>query len=469
MISILVVEDDDSVVEDLRQFLPEDSFELVVAEDRDAALAALSNQRLGFILCDLKIPARAGDLITSELYGFAVHQKWMETCPGIPMIIFSGFATLQNTRDRTSSSPPADIFFGDLPIYPMLQVRDKSEMLSCVADVQAWASRTGQALRDISITTSAPLSPAESLAVACFGRHRSAASVNVRPTSTKGLSGSATFLATYLDRRDVPISRAFVKIGPREKILDEVSRFAKHVPGVLPIGTFAPYLSHLQYGLGHVAAIFYDIAEAYPTSLFSLVKDDDSAAAEAVTAVKVATGQWRLSQEEETFTLGQLRRRLIPDAKFLPRSEFEAGLIAKESTPITTTFCRQHGDLHGENVLLSAVGTPVLIDFGDVGLAPRMADPVALELSLKFNRDSPYRNHAWPTTTQAQAWWRLDEYLVGCPCPEFVRACREWAFEDALLAEVAAMVYAQSSRQLRYEPEFYDLARAYARGAISLV
>ena len=112
------------------------------------------------------------------------------------------------------------------------------------------------------------------------------------------------------------------------------------------------------------------------------------------------------------------------------------------------TTC-QHGDLHGLHVLCDGSGNAAVIDFGNVGPAPSCTDPIVLELSVSFHKDSPFRGHSWPTVQQSEAWFDVDEYLQRCPVPNFVAACRDWANEASTPAGLSAVLYAEAVRQLK--------------------
>ena len=125
--------------------------------------------------------------------------------------------------------------------------------------------------------------------------------------------------------------------------------------------------------------------------------------------------------------------------------------------------------MHGENVLVSADGSAVFIDYGDVGEATASHDAITLELSLLFHPKGPLRGGAWPTHAQAGSWGDLDRYVEGCPAETFVRECRAWAGRAAAgNREVAVTAYAYLMRQLKYEDTDKVLALALLAGAKAL-
>ncbi len=123
-----------------------------------------------------------------------------------------------------------------------------------------------------------------------------------------------------------------------------------------------------------------------------------------------------------------------------------------------------HGDLHGENILVSPGGGVLVIDYGDVGFGSAPYDPMSLELSAVL-QDNPMLSSDWPTADACRRWHDLDAYLVGCPMPEFIRACRTWS-EKLMVGrrELAACAYSYLLRQLKYSDTDKDRILALLEG-----
>jgi hypothetical protein len=116
------------------------------------------------------------------------------------------------------------------------------------------------------------------------------------------------------------------------------------------------------------------------------------------------------------------------------------------------THCLQHGDLHGENVLVNDACKPVLIDYTDVRRTTGCLDPVTLELSAVFHPAAQAARRGWPSEDQARSWHDLDAFVAGCPYEAYVRACRAWMMEVASSREeIDAVVIAYCLRQLRFD------------------
>jgi hypothetical protein len=159
--------------------------------------------------------------------------------------------------------------------------------------------------------------------------------------------------------------------------------------------------------------------------------------------------------------------RKVPE---LPASGLEG--IAVESLERRTLDSRvgiQHGDLHGSNVFVGGNGSPLLIDYGEVGPAPLATDPVVLELSLLFHPRGREISGGWPSEEQAGHWATVDEFVQGCPFPEFVRATRSWAQSSGGggTRAVFASAYAHCVRQVPYPDTDNEIARAVITSIIA--
>ena len=150
--------------------------------------------------------------------------------------------------------------------------------------------------------------------------------------------------------------------------------------------------------------------------------------------------------------------------KFGKYMDWSGPRISKKRN-IQTRWACVHGDLNGCNILASVDSEIVLIDYSDVGEGPASLDPVTLELSLLFYPDAEGVAGAWPTTDQARAWGDLDNYLVGCPFPEFICECRRWALRVAAgKRDIAASAYSYLLRQLKYDDTDKELVAALLDG-----
>ncbi len=82
---------------------------------------------------------------------------------------------------------------------------------------------------------------------------------------------------------------------------------------------------------------------------------------------------------------------------------------------IQTRWCCVHGDLHGENILVSSEGGVLVIDYGDVGFGSAVYDPMTLELSAVL-QENPTRGPDWPTADACRQWHDLMPISWAAPC-----------------------------------------------------
>jgi len=84
---ILVVDDEQGVRVDLFQALTRQGFEVIVAENGQIALDRMNRQPVDLLLTDIKMP---------EMDGLALLQQVKMLCPSLPVIIMTGFATVDS-------------------------------------------------------------------------------------------------------------------------------------------------------------------------------------------------------------------------------------------------------------------------------------------------------------------------------------------------------------------------------------
>jgi hypothetical protein len=76
---------------------------------------------------------------------------------------------------------------------------------------------------------------------------------------------------------------------------------------------------------------------------------------------------------------------------------------------------------------------------------------LSFNLSLLFHPGFQRIRGAWPSTDTSALWADLSTYTQECPCPAFVRACRNWSHAVAAgKREIYASAYAYLLLQLRY-------------------
>jgi len=468
---ILLVEDEIAVATEIAQLLRDRcGAEVIVARSRDSAVEVLeADQDFDLIVCDLRIPTSDGGLDVAEDHGFRVHDFAREHHPGVPSMFFSGFVTLDNVRRRLAEGPSVDLL-GTGALWPIVDVRPKEQQPEFIArSVEIAAGLSDLDSLDVDFSGSTTLTTYQARPLRVYARRLGGVRFSASPLG--GLSGAMVLRGEVVDASQSSVGVVVAKIALVAEIADELSRFRQHVAPVVEIGAFAPLAGEVLFGAGRFAAAFYSLAAKWNHDLFELVVADPDAAAASVRRLKEALSVWRRTEVQSDLTIGELRSTRVRDDHLAPYlSELDRMAWRDvEATTVSTRIAVQHGDLHGRNVLVDDDGEPLIIDYGDVGPAPAVLDPVTLELSLLLHDEHPDLG-GWPAADQAEAWFDLDHYVEGAPIADLVRVCREWAFSvsDAP-EEVAAVVYAHSVRQLKYSDTDKELALAIAAAAARVI
>ncbi|MCA9851156.1 MAG: response regulator [Dehalococcoidia bacterium] len=465
---ILLVEDDEASIRRFMDRLGAEPFageiDVSTARTLEAAREIVRAVDFDFAVCDLHIPRDAGKEPRLD-HGIAVYQLVASTQPGTPTMLMTGSGDERRARQLVAERPPADIFGVNEP-YPMSDFVFKDELDDCMQRIGDIALQL-DALDAIELVTESSEDwpdPLQARALRIFARRNGARRVEIRPLG--GLSDAAAVRASIFQDDADPIASVFAKLGPLDALDDEARRY--HEAALrLPAGAYAPLLDRVEAGAGRIGGLFYGLAEQHQTSLFEWLERNPEDAVATIDRLREVLGTWRGKEDTEEVLVTSLRRERIGGGELgehAPALDAASRSFEKRSVEVRRTL--QHGDLHGENVLVAESGAPLLIDFANVAPMPAAFDPVVLELSLVFQAGSPFLDHDWPSAEQCERWADLQSYLEGCPVPGLIRACRRWAMDAALSpAAVYAVAYAEALRQLAYSPRDPALALGIARSA----
>lgn len=263
------------------------------------------------------------------------------------------------------------------------------------------------------------------------GRSQSGGGAAVRRCSLHsigaGKSGARPLRLRMFDQSGASIRDVVAKLGGLPQMQDEDARYDANVV-LLDAAATPRKMKLLEFGAGSTAGIFYQLASGHDASMFKTMADQDGLAARAVAATAEALAGWSNGKGEERRPIASIRASWVSNERAaMLHEEFGLAWAAEfERREIQARWCCVHGDLHGENILVSAEGNVLVIDYGDVGPGSAGNYPVSLELSAVLQAN-PTLGPAWPTDDACRQWHDLDAYLVGCPMPEFIRACREWS------------------------------------------
>ena len=305
----------------------------------------------------------------------------------------------------------------------MTKIVMKDQFLECTQRIAEFNHNLAE-LEHIAIAVTDPvliLDEPEKRALQLVARSHEGTAVVAAPMG--GLSGARALRAAITDHRGRLRASYFVKLSFRDKLQEESINFRNHVSSLLEFGTYPALVREIDAGIRKRRALLYQIADGYDLSLFDLMVSDEAAAVTAVNTVRSILSPWEAFKETQRISMGTLRASKIDDVDIHVDSHERTYIEDIEAIQWEITTSYQHGDLHASNILCKADGSPLVVDFGNVGRAPSCTDPVLLELSVLFHLDSPLRRAGWPTSRQTGAWFDLDEYLRGCPIPNFISQC----------------------------------------------
>ncbi len=466
---VLIVEDEQHVATRLDERLGrlKPRIDTIIAGSRTSGIEALQSSEFDFIVCDLRLPPQDGGVDTDEAHGLAVYYEARSVCPGTPCLFFTGFGTSQSVLEQLSAGGAHDVL-GTGESYGMTRLLSKDNFLDCVNRLESFNTELAklEAIRiDLSSSTSS-LDSFERRALQL--RARSLGGTSIEASTLGGLSGAQTLRATVKDDQGRTFGSYFAKIDLWPKMNQERENYRRYVNPLLKMGGYPALGPEIEAGIGKRETLFYQLADEYTESLFDVLEGNEDEAIAIVEVLRDIFGQWAELSEKKVLRIRDLRAQRIGDSEFQPHRDALSSTEGFEEIEREMMTSCQHGDLHGFNVLCNASGEAVVIDFGNVGPAPTCIDPIILELSILFHRDSPFRSNSWPTNKQAEAWFELDEYLLGCPVPGFIRKCREWANERGGTTDLPPVVYTEAVRQLKYEDTNRERALGIARAAMQM-
>ncbi|MEX1254089.1 MAG: phosphotransferase [Dehalococcoidia bacterium] len=465
MMRVLLVEDEESEIGFVTDQFREAGLDVsvVAAKSKMSALSTLQDDEFDAFIFDLRIPTQDGALDKQEAHGLSVIESARLSFPGTPFCILTGKGTPELIGEALSNAPTRDLFgSGERPLSKFCNKVNYAPCIEWLAEI------CGQdnILKEIEIVgTVDGLSVQSKRALRIFARRRAGTILRVSPLGG-GLSSASTMRAQVYDKDDGITATVVVKLAPLDRIEDERLRYETLITR-LASGAFAHYVDNVVAGCGRTGGLFYRLAEDY-VSLFDALQAAPMSGASIVQRLRDLQEPWRRDKSSHAVQIGALRRSFMADSEFDEHQPALPGVVLKDveaKTIQVREFC-QHGDLHGENVLIDSHSQPLLIDYGDVRMATASLDPVTLELSLAFHPEGRAVSGGWPSTDAASRWAELDEYTRDCPFADFVNACREWALDDSLSQyAVYANAYGYAVRQLRFQDVDPNLALAVAGSA----
>lgn len=463
--NILVVEDDQEFAEAVIDLLKKLDVQTVISHARsmESGIALITSEFYDLIILDLKIPTIDTELNASSAHGIATFTFAMANAPGTPILVLTGSSADEHIDTILKYAKQVDIW-GEGQQAKMVDFLRKHKLAELPGKLKLFETAIKKIL-DIEVTRhKCELSVAHSRIIRIFARTFSAQRCNISMLNG-GLSGTAVYRLDTFDMAGNTIHHAVCKVGLMAEIIDESTRYDQHISRLNPVAT-PRKLVELRSGARDTAGVFYSLAQGYPYTGFDLLKRESEFVGKTIQNLQALFTPWRAGESRKL--IRDIRRRVLNDENFETcKANLQVTWVENfERQEVQTSWCCTHGDLHGLNILVSADGAPILIDYGDVGEGPASLDPVTLEFSLVFHPDGPLKGGNWPSVEQAQSWGNLDEYLKDCPCPDFIKACRAWAESVApARREVAVSAYAYLLRQFKYPSANIELISALIEGA----
>ena len=341
--------------------------------------------------------------------------------------------------------------FGDGTPVDTIQLFRKAKVLDFIAAITSLAERldTTDRVELIRQGIDLGLSPEDSRVLRVMGRKFSGSGVRLAPADG-GLSPSRVLRMTIFDGQGHEKLRGIAKLSNTPTVEDEVHRSGNLHP--LKQGDFAPLIMSVKDGARGTAATLYRLADGFDRNVFQLMAESPARAAAVVPRVQAAITPWFGAARVQQTTVGQVRARYLSDktAAQLAATYGLSELEALEHRPLSVRVSCTHGDLHGANVLVGIDDRPSLIDYGDVGEACSVVDPLTLELCL-FSHPLGRACHGGWLPDFSVPWENTVAYAATSPVSEFILAARTWAHEAAFGdQDVFANAYGYCLKQLKY-------------------
>lgn len=460
---LLIVEDNEDFIEALKdivsQFDP--NAQCSFAQSKDSALAKIESEFFDLLLLDLNIPTADGAQDGDPAHGHAVFAQSRVIAPGTPIIVLTGSSAEEFIPSLLEQANKIDVWGEGAPVQ-MVTYHVKHKLDTFPTVFGTYASQILK-LKEVELMRNRiTLSDSEDRLIRVFTRQSGGTKASIFQIGG-GLSGAKVFRLKVTNEAGVLVHHAICKIGSPETIKDESFRYKSHVTRLSPEAT-PRLLAVLEHGAKKTSGVFYGLADGCELNAFNYV-DSLKNPELLISQLEQLLSCW-VSPSESRRNVQDIRRVTLNDNKYQEIQKDVPWSDEFERHPIQVKWGLSHGDLHGLNVLVSNKGIPVLIDYGDIGEGPSCFDPITLELSLFFHPEGPLKDSAWPTDLQASKWGDLTAYLEGCPYPNFVHACRNWALKIAAgEREIASVAYSYLVRQLKYPDVNKDRVIALLNGA----
>ncbi|MFM4838013.1 response regulator [Aeromonas veronii] len=451
---ILFVEDNssyaDTLVSAVKDKFPEITW--VVVDNSSSAEALLDKNYYDLVILDLCMPSIPSGLEKVVENGQQLFYSVQRLMPGTPIYILTGSELDSFATNLLRHGEKIKLWGATREFSTVLYFR-KDETLELVKELSDIYNEIVSVNTTVINTRGKEIvfGRGQERALKSFVRSMGGFDGVYYPLS--GLSGSLVGRIEVRDDRFNVIGVFVAKLGLSSKIQRENDSYARHVR-LMPMNTFTPLLLSMDKGLREYSAIFYTLAEGYTDTLFNIIRNDPCMAVDVIRIVRASMERWSTARKVSRVKIGEIRKAKLNDSnynKLITQYGIEE-IKDIEDIFVNISVSCIHGDLHGGNVLVNQKGTPVLIDFGDVGSGYTGLDPITLEMSLIFHPDCLISNISHEIRPFIDMWPNIDRYCQDNPFREVIKYCRDWAYDiSGDDKSVLAAGYAFAVRQLKYD------------------
>ncbi|GAB1044642.1 MAG: hypothetical protein SPiBPW_30110 [Shewanella algae] len=423
--------------------------EIYHAVDYDEALEKLRHHDIDYVVLDLAIPRNSDDIVPNIYNGLNLASHIRSNYSGTPILILTGQQTEEAVEQFVEDQEPTT--FWDGKRKSLVKVRPKRRVNEAI-DLLSNAVRELNLIDDIEIQEiGCQLDYLEKRVIRIFCKENSAIAARVK-TLNDGLSSAKVLQVCLVNGfgADLPWT-SLVKIDKKFKIDQESKNFRLYV-NKLPVASYPNVLSEYVAGCAEKKGICYRFATHYDKNYFNFLTSDEEKTIIILNTLRDILSVWSDDKQVKSVSIANIRSLICPEHKYQALTEIRTrfGLDEFEKKLLHANFSVQHADLHGLNILVSDSLNPIIIDYGDIKLAPSVLDIVTLELSQYFH---PHlRNGGECELHLFESWYDNERFIELNSFPRVARFLREWKTANCFMErEYIATVYAYALRQLTYK------------------
>jgi len=464
MINVLIVEDEPEYARILDKLIVNECYK-IYADNCESAIENIGSRFLDLIILDLNIPLNNNPNSTiSPNHGHTVFAYARDQSPGTPIIVLTGSSAEDFIGSLVDGNTKLDLW-GNGQEMSMVAFHKKHNLDKFPILLNKYIHSLDK-LSNIEINKrNLSLTLEQDRLIRIFALQYNGVRVEIAQVSG-GLSSAKVFRLKLTNNSGDTIINSICKIGSNKTIKSEHANYESFISRLKQDAT-PRKLAIIEHGAKDHAAVFYSLADGFIYNMFDKISSEQETT-ELVNRVESLLNSWNATSENRVPIIN-IRRLLLEDKDLELLKNIPEWISEFESKEIQVKMGCAHCDLHGFNILISDNNIPVLIDYGDVTFAPSCLDPITLELCIHYHPESQYLNIGWPTIEQAKRWFDLDSYLINCPCPEYILACRGWTERTiAGKRELAAGFYSYLIRQMKYSNTNKELTLAFMEGAKNL-